>query len=120
MKKLLVLIAYGYAVSMHAMEVNERLTIAKNSAAYKGIKQLIMNPPIIRCLGTLDVEFLTAEQRSELAQLTHKEWQNRFGRLWKTTAGGKIDISSLEVVHQVDNLDLIAKMLEIPTNPTNN
>ena len=44
MKKLLALITCACTISMHAMEVNEQS--ARAFVIYKGIKQLIMNPPV--------------------------------------------------------------------------
>ena len=122
MKKLLVLIACAWTISMHAMEVNEQS--ARAFVTYKGIKQLIINPPTIPCIGDLDVKLLTAEQRSELAILAHNEWTSRYAILPATrqaAAEHKMDSPSLEAEHQINNLHAISeKLLDISANPTKN
>ena len=123
MKKLLVLIACAWTISMHAMEVNEQS--ARAFVIYKGIKQLIMNPPIVPCIGgLLNVELLTNEQRSELALLAHKELEERYSKLWtatmKATAEYKMNMSFLEADYQFNNLSRIEKSLTNQVNLTKN
>ena len=122
MKKLLVLIACAWTISMHAMEVNEQS--ARAFVIYKGIKQLIMNPPIVPCIGDLDVQLLNNDQRSELAQLALKEYKERYSKLWtatmKATIEHKMDMSFLEADYQFNNLSRIEKSLTNQVNLTKN